>query len=34
MAGRLEDSKAFRGVIDKDNLNINALELRAASEPW
>jgi transaldolase len=32
MAGRLEDSKAFRGVIDKDNLNINAFELRAASE--
>ncbi len=32
MTGRLEDSKAFRGVVDKDNLNINALELRAASE--
>ena len=32
MAGRLEDSKAFRGVIDKDNLDISALELRAASE--
>jgi transaldolase len=32
MTGRLEDSKAFRGVIDKENLDINALELRAASE--
>jgi transaldolase len=32
MTGRLEDSKAFRGVVDKDNLNINALEMRAASE--
>jgi transaldolase len=32
MTGRLEDSKAFRGVVDKDNLNINPLELRAASE--
>jgi transaldolase len=32
MTGRLEDSKAFRGVIDKDNLDIDALELRAASE--
>ena len=32
MAGRLEDSKAFRGVIEKDNLNINPLELRVASE--
>ena len=32
MMGRLEDSKAFRGVVDKDNLDINALELRAASE--
>ncbi len=32
MTGRLEDSKAFRGVIDKDNLDINPLELRAASE--
>ena len=32
MTGRLEDSKSFRGVIDKENLNINALELRCASE--
>jgi len=32
MLGRLEDSKAFRGVVDKDNLDINAWELRAASE--
>ena len=32
MMGRLEDSRAFRGVIDKDNLDIDALELRAASE--
>ncbi len=32
MTGRLEDSKAFRGVVDKDNLNINPLEMRAASE--
>ena len=32
MAGRLEDSKAFRGVIDKDNLDISPLELRVASE--
>lgn len=32
MAGRLEDSKAFRGVIEKDNLDINALELRCSSE--
>jgi len=32
MAGRLEDSKAFRGLIDKDNLDISALELRMASE--
>jgi transaldolase len=32
MSGRLEDSKAFRGVIDKDNLDINARELRVASE--
>ena len=32
MAGRLEDSKAFRGVIDKENRDISALELRAASE--
>lgn len=32
MAGRLEDSKAFRGVIDKNNLDISALELRVASE--
>lgn len=32
MNGRLEDSKAFRGVVDAKNLNINAFELRAASE--
>ncbi len=32
MTGRLEDSKAFRGVVDKDNLNIDPLEMRAASE--
>lgn len=32
MLGRLEDSKAFRGVVDKDNLDIDAWELRAASE--
>ena len=32
MTGRLEDSKAFRGVVDKDNLDINPLEMRAASE--
>ncbi|MBN1838017.1 MAG: hypothetical protein JW820_19320, partial [Spirochaetales bacterium] len=32
MAGRLEDSKAFRGVIDKENLDIDAWELRDASE--
>ena len=32
MAGRLEDSKAFRGVIEKDNLDISPFELRAASE--
>ena len=32
MAGRLEDSKAFRGVIDKDNLDIDPWELRCASE--
>jgi transaldolase len=32
MMGRLEDSAAFRGVINKENLDINALELRAASE--
>jgi transaldolase len=32
MAGRLEDSRAFRGVINKQNLSINPLELRYASE--
>lgn len=32
MAGRLEDSGAFRGVIDKENRDISALELRTASE--
>lgn len=32
MNGRLEDSKAFRGVIDSNNLNINAFELRTASD--
>ncbi|MFC1551146.1 transaldolase family protein [Candidatus Latescibacterota bacterium] len=32
MSGRLEDSGAFRGVINKQNLNINPLELRYASE--
>ena len=32
MVGRLEDSKAFRGVIDKDNLDIDAWQLRCASE--
>jgi transaldolase len=32
MTGRLEDSKSFRGVIDKENLDINPLELRCASE--
>jgi transaldolase len=32
MMGRLEDSAAFRGVIDKENLDISALELRAATE--
>ncbi len=32
MNGRLEDSAAFRGVIDKKNLNINAFELRTATE--
>jgi len=32
MAGRLEDSKAFRGVIERDNLNIDALELHASTE--
>lgn len=32
MAGRLEDSAAFRGVINKENLDISALELRTASE--
>jgi transaldolase len=32
MVGRLEDAKAFRGAIDKDNLDINAWELRSASE--
>jgi transaldolase len=32
MNGRLEDSKAFRGVINSQNLNINPFELRTASE--
>ena len=32
MSGRLEDSGAFRGVINKQNLDINPLELRHASE--
>jgi hypothetical protein len=32
MTGRLEDSKSLRGVIDANNLNINAFELRVASE--
>lgn len=32
MTGRLEDSKALRGVIDGDNRNIDAFELRVASE--
>lgn len=32
MTGRLEDSKAFRGVIDKENLAIDPLELRVSSE--
>ncbi len=32
MAGRLEDSGASRGVINKQNLNINPLELRYVSE--
>ncbi len=32
MNGRLEDSKAFRGVIDKNNMAIDAFELRTASE--
>jgi len=32
MNGRLEDSKAFRGVINSQNLNINPFELRVASE--
>ncbi len=32
MAGRLEDSAAFRGVINKKNLDISPLELRYASE--
>jgi hypothetical protein len=32
MSGRLEDARAFRGVIDKDNLDIDAWELRASPE--
>ncbi len=32
MTGRLEDSKALRGVIDANNMAINAYELRVASE--
>lgn len=32
MTGRLDDSKALRGVINANNLNINAFELRTASE--
>ncbi len=32
MAGRLEDSSGFRGVINKQNLDISPLELRYASE--
>ena len=32
MTGRLEDSKSFRGVIDANNMAINAYELRTASE--
>ena len=32
MTGRLEDSKSFRGVIDANNMGIDAFELRTASE--
>jgi transaldolase len=32
MNGRLEDSAAFRGVINSKNLNINAFELRTATD--
>jgi len=32
MTGRLEDSTAFRGVINKQNLDISPLELRYSSE--
>ena len=32
MTGRLEDSRAFRGVINKENMDISPLELRFASE--
>ena len=32
MAGRLEDSQAFRGVVNKENMDISPLELRYASE--
>jgi len=32
MSGRLEDSASFRGVVNKQNLNINPLELRYSSE--
>lgn len=31
MSGRFEDSASFRGYIDKNNMAINALELRQAS---
>jgi transaldolase len=32
MSGRFEDSGSFRGVMNKQNLDISPLELRAASE--
>ena len=32
MAGRLEDSQSFRGVVNKENMDISPLELRYASE--
>ena len=32
MSGRLEDSAAFRGYINKNNMDISPLELRVASE--
>jgi transaldolase len=31
MSGRFDDSKALRGVIDRDNLDISPLELRCAA---